>query len=159
MEQDFLKELEFLGVTARIKRLSDALFYSIKELYVSENVDIEPGWHLVLLILKKKKEMSMMELASALNLSKPALTKMTRKMKQKRYVDIDTDAKDSRKKTVRLSEKARSMLPGFEQIWNAGRKAVREMLEENEHFMSALDEFEKQHAEKSFSARALQHLK
>ncbi len=43
MEQDFLKELEFLGVTARIKRLSDSLFYSIKGLYASENIDLEPS--------------------------------------------------------------------------------------------------------------------
>ena len=35
MKKDFLKELEYLGITARLKRLSDAMSYSIKSLYKS----------------------------------------------------------------------------------------------------------------------------
>lgn len=47
MEIDFLVGLEYLGVTARIKRLSDTFFYSIKELYKQLGITIEPSWHLV----------------------------------------------------------------------------------------------------------------
>lgn len=55
METDFLVGLEYLGVTARIKRLSDTFFYSIKELYKQLGITIEPSWHLVFLILKDQK--------------------------------------------------------------------------------------------------------
>ena len=158
MKQDFLKELEFLGVTARIKRLSDALFYSIKELYKIENIDLEPSWHLLLLILKRERKMSMVDLASALHLSKPALTKMANKMAHKGYLNINPDAVDGRRKVVSLSKKALSMLPKFERIWEAGQKAIQEMLTDNPAFMSALAAFEKQHAEAPFSQRALKQL-
>ncbi|MBT33425.1 MAG: hypothetical protein CMO01_27500 [Thalassobius sp.] len=158
MNQDFLRELEFLGVTARIKRLSDSLFYSIKELYAIEGIDIEPSWHLVFLILKEEEKISMIELARKLNISKPALTKMINKMAQKEYVAIQPDETDNRKKLVCLSEKAHNMLPKFERVWDAGQKAVQQMLEDNAHFMSALKEFEKQHFEKSFKDRVVEQL-
>lgn len=155
MERDFLAELKYLGVTARIKRLSESLFYSIKELYKYADIDIEPSWHLVLLILKEEKEISMIELAKALNLSKPAITKMIKKMQEMEYVIITSDSNDSRKKVVKLSEKAKIKLPEFERIWSAGQSAVQELLEDNEHFMEALEKFEKRNLEESFGKRAI----
>lgn len=155
MEHDFLKELEYLGVTARIKRLSESLFYSIKELYKYANIEIEPSWHLVILLLKEKKEMSMLEIARALNLSKPAVTKMIKKMQELDYVLITSNSSDSRKKMVQLSEKATRKLPEFERIWKAGQMAVQEILDNNKHFMDALEKFELQNSEQSFGERAI----
>lgn len=159
MEQDFLKDLGLLGVTARIKRLSDSLFYSIKELYKSQGIDIEPGWHLVLLILKEKKRVSMIEIAEMLNLSKPAVTKMINKMQGMGYVIIVSDKNDARKKMLELSEKAKRELPGFGKVWKAGQKAVQQILEGNPHFMDSLSAFEKNQSEESFSERAIKNLK
>lgn len=158
MERDFLKELEFLGVTARIKRLSDSLFYNIKELYMAEGIDIEPSWHLVLLILKREEEVSMIELARMLNLSKPAVTKMIKKMQQMDYVTIIPDETDSRKKIISLSEKAKEELPKFERIWDAGQRSVQQILDGNPHFMDALAKFEEMHSEQSFCERAIKNL-
>lgn len=155
MEKDFLIKLEYLGVTARIKRLSESLFYSIKELYKYANIDIEPSWHLVLLILKEEKEISMIELAQALNLSKPAITKMIKKMQDMEYVIVTSSAADSRKKMIVLSDKAKDRLPEFERIWSAGQQAVQELLNDNEYFMEALKKFEKENSDQSFSERAI----
>ena len=155
MEKDFLIKLEYLGVTARIKRLSESLFYSIKELYKYANIDIEPSWHLVLLILKEEKEISMIELAQALNLSKPAITKMIKKMQDMEYVIVTSSAADSRKKIVVLSDKAKDKLPEFGRIWSAGQQAVQELLNDNEYFMEALKKFEKENSDQSFSERAI----
>ncbi len=158
MDNDFLKELEYLGVTARIKRLSESLFYNIKELYRYADIDIEPSWHLVLLTLKHKNSVTMYELSQILNISKPAITKMIKKMQDMNYVLIYSDSNDSRKKVVELSDKAKKELPRFEQIWSAGQRAVKQILESNPNFMSALDEFELQHDNISFSERAIKNL-
>lgn len=158
MEKDFLKELGYLGVTARIKRLSDALFYSIKELYDHQGIDIEPSWHLVLLSLKQEDQVTMLDLAKWLNLSKPAITKMVNKMQRMGYVDFASDQNDQRKKIVQLSAKAKKELPKLERIWNAGQKTVEQMLENNPMFLEALSDFEKQQTEQSFSERAIKKL-
>ena len=159
MEKDFLKELEFLGVTARLKRLSDVLSYSIKELYKANGIDIEPSWHLVFLMLKRQNKSTMTEIADALNLSQAATTKMITRMTKKGYVVVLKDEHDSRKKILQLSEKANTELPKFEKIWDAGQKSIREILEPNMEFFKYLEEFETQINNKSFKDRAIEHLK
>ncbi|HPG06416.1 MAG: MarR family transcriptional regulator [Saprospiraceae bacterium] len=156
MEIDFLVGLEYLGVTARIKRLSDTFFYSIKELYKQLGITIEPSWHLVFLILKDQKKISMFDLAKRLHLSRPAITKMIKKMAELDYVLIASDQSDSRKKMVVLSEKAQNNLVTFERVWNAGQLAVQAMLQDNPHFLSCLEKLEKQQREFSFDERTLQ---
>lgn len=154
---DYLAQLNYLGVPARVKRLSEALFYGIREFYKQVNIDIEPGWHLVFLILKEQREMSMFELSQSLDISKPAITKMIKKMKDMQYIEISADSSDSRKKMVRLSEKSRKRLPEFERVWTAGQRSVQALLEGNEYFFEALEKFEQANAELSFKELAIKN--
>ncbi len=158
MQNDFLKELEYLGITARLKRISDSLSYNIRALYEAQGIDIEPGWHLVFLILKKHGTLTMTELAEAFELSQPAVTKMIGRMKSKGYVGIQPGGADNRKKQLVLTEKALSALPAFQRVWDAGQQSVKEMLQGNETFFAALEKFEQQLKSKSFKARAQDHL-
>ena len=158
MGKDFLKDLGFLGVTARLKRLSDALSYSIRELYKIYDFDIEPSWHLVFLILKKEEQVSLTELAEALLFSQPAMTKMITRMKAKDYVDISASDTDGRMKIIMLSKKAKKELPRFEKVWGAGQNSIKEIFEENTMFMKSLEDFENQIIIKGFKQRALERL-
>ena len=159
MEKDFLKELEYLGITARLKRMSDSLSYNIKELYKMKDIDIEPSWHLVFLILKKHKTITMTEIADAFHISQPGITKMITKMKKKGYINIRTNGNDNRKKQVELSQKGLKELPKFEKIWNAGQQSIKDMLEANKEFLISLEKFEKQIKYKNFKDRTINHLK
>ena len=159
MKNDYLKDLGYLGVTARIKRLSDALSSGIKDLYLANNVDIEPSWHLLLLYLKEKKQSTLSEVAEAFRFSQPAANKMITRMLKKGYIDITVDDKDNRKKILRLSAKAKKNMPKFEKIWDAGQNSVREMLKSNHDFLSSLDIFELQHESKNFAERAKAKIK
>ncbi len=157
MENDFLRELEFLGVTARLKRLSDALSVSIKELYRTNGVDFEPSWHLVLLFLQNRTA-TPTEIATALKLSQPAVTTMLRRMVAKGYLDVIPDHGDGRKKNVQLSAKARDSLPALRRVWAAGEVAIREILGSETAFLGQLKAFENQIDAKSFVRRAVEHL-
>ncbi len=155
MENDFLRDLEFLGITARLKRLSDALSTSIRELYKDQELTIEPSWHLVFLFLRKNDNCSMGEIAKALQLSQPALTKMINRMESKGYIEVVRDANDNRKKFLMLSAKAEAEFPKFEKVWEAGQKAVMDILEANSEFIRNLEKLENQIRSKSFSDRAI----
>lgn len=158
MDNDFLKDLEHLGFTARLKRLSDALTENIKELYHLNNLDIEPSWHLVFLFLSRNENVTMTELATALKISKPAMTKMIRGLLNKGYLKIFPDEHDGRSKILILSELAINRMPEFEKIWSAGQKSIKDLLGEDSSFFHDLNEFENKFAEKSFVERALKHL-
>lgn len=155
---DYLRDLDALGVTARIKRLSDTLSASIRELYGKTGLDLEPSWHLVFLLLREQPEMTMSEVAAACRLTQPAITRIIGGMQKKGYVTIRRDKQDSRKKLLRLTGKAHKNLPLFEAVWDAGQRAVREILEANRGFMPGLAKFEAAIAQESFESRALNHL-
>lgn len=151
---DFLKELKYLGITARIKRLNDALTYSIKDLYRLQNMDIEPSWHLIFLLLKKDKQLSLSELSNQLQISQPAITKVIKKMIAKGYIKQTTSLTDNRVKIIELTKKSHLAFPKWEKVWNAGQKAIVEMLEDNDFFFNTLAAFENQQSRLSFKERA-----
>ena len=158
MKSDYLKELGYLGFTARLKRLSDAFSGNIKELYKAKGLDIEPSWHLVFLILKQEERCTMTELADAFHMSQPAVTKMIARMIKKGYITAAADNNDRRKKVLRLTRKAKNKLPQFERIWKAGRDSVREMLSSNDDFLEHLKKLETEIEQKSFAERAMERL-
>ena len=158
MNDDFLKDLEHLGLIARLKRLSDAMLYSIRELYRLKGLDIEPNWHFVFLILKKHKTRTMSEMAEAFHLSQPAVVKIINKMKAKGYIDIIADTKDNRKRQLQLSAKAKRLLPYFETIWNSGQLSIQQMLEGDRSFLDTLTSLEEQLETLNFKERVLTNL-
>lgn len=159
VQSDFLKELGYLGLIARLKRLSDSMLYSIRDLYKLKGIDIEPNWHLVFLILKKHKRRTMTEIADAFNLSQPAIVKVIDKMKKKGYIDVIIDSNDNRKRQLQLSQKAIKDLPMFENIWAAGQESIKEMLEKDEMFLDLLEKIERHLENNNFKERVLNHLK
>lgn len=158
MTKDYLFEIKNQGITARLKRLSDSLFYSIRELYQESELGIEPNWHLIFLMLKEKETCTISEIAGAMQLSQPAIFKMINKMKNLGFIQVSTDEKDNRKKLLCLSEKALRDFPKFERMWLAGKQAMTEMLEQNPHLLDALLIFEQQIHEKSFKDRMIEKL-
>lgn len=157
VQEDFLKSLELLGVTARLKRLSDALTANIKELYREQGADIEPSWHAVLLYLRERTA-TQSEIANALRLSQPAMTKMIQRMTAKGYLEVLDDDEDGRKNIVRLTRLARRRLPALEKIWQAGRRAVAEILRGNMDFLRHLEAIETKFNRADFLQRASKHL-
>lgn len=158
MSDDFLKELEYLGVTARLKRLSDAFSTGIRELYKAAGVDIEPSWHLVFIKLKRQGQCTMTELAGDFHMSQPAVTRVIGRMVRKGYVTVSRGEQDGRTKVLRLSAKAERRLPQFERIWQAGKASIRDMLRANKNFLGCLDKLEAEVRRRDFRERAMRHL-
>ena len=121
---DYLESLELIGVTARIKRISDKLMHDARRVYDHLDLPIEPNWHLVFLLLKEQKQLSVTEISGALKFSHPAIINIIKKMKASGYVTSITDLKDSRKQIVQLTEKAHKELPGLEAEWAKIKIAV-----------------------------------
>ncbi len=158
MKEDYLKELGHLGLIARLKRLSDSMLYSIRDLYKLKDFDIEPNWHLVFLILKKHERRTMTQISDSLGLSQPAVVKIINKMKKKGYVEAAGDARDNRKKQLQLSRKAIEELPAFEEVWKAGQATIEGLLKDNETFTSQLENLEDLIEYRNFRDRVLDKL-
>lgn len=158
MQQDFLVEMGYPGLTARLKRLNDAFVYQTKEFYKEKDLVIEPNWHSVFLLLEKHEQLTVTEIAEALGLSHPAIVKLMTKMKNKGYVSSVKDKKDKRKSQLKLSEKAKKELPELHKYWDAGIEALKEMMNNNQELLKQLEIVEDHMDDLDYKTRILNKL-
>lgn len=151
MKKDFLNELEFVGFTARIKRISDVLMYDARKVYEDLQIGIEPNWHLIFLLLKKNKQLTVTEIAHHLKFSHPAVIKIVKKMKAKGYIEAITDVKDSRRQLLQLTEKSKEALPIFEKEWDKIEIIIQEFVDVE--FLDKLNKIEDKLQEKGLFER------
>lgn len=159
MENDFLEEIGYPGLTGRLKRLNDLFVYQTREFYKRHNVDIEPNWHMLFLLLQKHEKLTVTEIADALHLSHPAIVKLVDKMKKSGYLVSVRDESDKRKFYLELSEKAKNKLPELEKYWDAGIMALRELMENSTELLKQLEVVEKNIFEEDFRERSERILK
>ena len=73
MENDFVKELGYLGFTMRLKRISDALMHEGRRLYSELDVDIEPNWFVIFKLLGKHGAMTVTEISERVLMAHPSV--------------------------------------------------------------------------------------
>jgi len=159
-KEDFVSQLGYLSMAARMKRLSDHILHSARQFYKAEGIDIEPNWYLVFLLLKERQCLSITEIGEELQFSHPSVITMVRKMRDNGYLKCTTDPKDSRRQLVKLSPKAMEKLPEYERIWQAGEKSIRALFKGQTDFLDQLDLLQRLYKEKDFKTRTqneLQH--
>ncbi|MDY8136003.1 MarR family transcriptional regulator [Aquimarina sp. 2201CG5-10] len=151
MKKDFIQKQGRIGVTARIRRLNDKIMFSAKKAYQLLEIDIEPNWHLVLLLLKKEEKLTVTEIAKILEFTHPAIIKIVTKMKQKKYLTTINDPRDSRRQLLKLSKKAIKDLPELEEKWEFIREIQHQIISDS--LLKELAIFENKLKEKSIEQR------
>ncbi len=150
----YLKNLQIIGVTARVKRISDTLMHDARRVYDYLELPIEPNWHLIFLLLKEQKQLSVTEISKALEFSHPSVITIIKKMKKVGYVTSRANAKDSRKQIIELTEKAYKELPKLQAEWNQIKIAVRDIFD-NE-FLGQLAIVEEKMEQKGLLSRVIE---
>ena len=154
---DFLKELGYLGFTVRLKRLSDAMMHEGRRMYSELDIDIEPNWFVIFKLLKSRGQMSVMDISESIMLAHPSVIAITNKMIDKGYLNSEKDKHDSRKRVLDLSARAIKMLPEYEKIWKAGEDGIEKALSG----LDALDlitTLENKYYNKGFAERTIKQL-
>lgn len=157
MKYDFVNELGYLALATRLKRISEAMVHSGRQMYKELGFDIEPNWYLLFKLLAKYEQLTVMEMATMLHFSHPSVIGMVNKMESKGYLKSSPDSHDSRKRIYQLSEKALELMPEFEKIWDAGTIGVQKMFKD-QSFMNTLQSIEVQLSETDFKDRTLNEM-
>jgi len=153
-----MEKYDYLTFTARLKRISDNLLYSAKDLYKTLNLEIEPNWHLIFLLFKENQTLTITEIAEKLKISQPGVIKIVNKMKAKKYLKSEKDKKDSRIQLLKLTTIAKKELPKLDEIWLASEKTIIDILDNNPAIFEQLDRIEKAISESNYKKRTLIHL-
>ncbi|WP_417361992.1 MarR family winged helix-turn-helix transcriptional regulator [Galbibacter sp.] len=157
--EDFLVEMGVSGLTGRLKRLNDLFVYQTKEFYDEYNIDIEPNWHMIFLMLEKHNNLTVSEISESIHISHPAVIKLIGKMKKNGYIESFQDPDDLRKQQLKLSKKAIGKMPQLKKYWEAGEKSLNDLLNESEALLFELEQLENNLQLASFKDRMKDYLK
>lgn len=157
MSADLLRELGHLALATRMKRISDRMIHSGREMYKRLGIDIEPNWYMIFKLLQKHETLTVMEIANYLQLSHPSVITIIDKMSKNDYLNLERSKADGRKQLVRLSAKAHEKLPELEKIWEAGTESMGLMMQAYD-ILSILDFMEDALEYSDFKTRTIEEL-
>ncbi len=118
-----------LGLCLRLKRLGEQITQDARRLYRELNLDIEPGWNSILLMLEQEPQgLGVSQIARNLGISHPSASVTVRQLVTRGYVDLASDPSDGRRRVVQLSDKAVAELPEFKRIWDAFERSMQDVI-------------------------------
>lgn len=158
MQEDFLRELGYLALATRLKRLGDRMIHSGRDLYKALGLEIEPNWYMIFKLLQAHKTLSVTDISGRLQLSHPSVISIIDKMAKKGLLRSERCPEDGRKQLVSLSDKALNDLSKYEEVWQAGIQGLSEMMS-GEEPLPMIDKLEDAVARRSFKERTLDQLK
>ncbi len=151
---DFLRELGFLSIVTRLKRLSDTMIHDGRKMYRELGMDIEPNWFVVFKLFESHEELTVMEIAEKIGFAHPSVITIVNNMIKKGYLTSRQCDEDSRRRILVLTKKARDKMPEFERVWTAGVAGMKKMLSDT-NALEFLDLLESRIAESGFRERTL----
>lgn len=153
MSNDFVKALGYKALDSRLRRISEAMARDIKHVYKELQIDVEPNWYLVFMLLRDHRCLSIADIAERLRYAHPSVVVIVQKMQENGYVDAQSDPDDKRKKLIVLTEKAVQMLPELEEIWDSCENAILQVIDNDLAILDYLDRLESRLYSKSFYKR------
>ncbi|WP_430412568.1 MarR family winged helix-turn-helix transcriptional regulator [Kordia sp.] len=153
MTEDFIKKLGYRALDSRLKRISDRMAHDIRKLYKELDIDVEPNWYLVFMILQNKENVSISFIAEQLGYAHPSVVVIVKKMNAKGYLSIKQDSFDKRKQLISLSDKALKLIPKLEILWHSCDSAILELLDKDLAILTYLDAIDSKLEETSFHFR------
>jgi DNA-binding MarR family transcriptional regulator/GNAT superfamily N-acetyltransferase len=128
---DFIKDLGYLAVATRMKRLTERLMRGAGEVYRALDIDFEPRYFAVFYLLSRsERPLSISEIASALKISHPAVIQTTQRLLKKKLVISSKDDADRRKHQLSLSPKGLKTAKELQHVWDDFVTATVDMFDE-----------------------------
>ncbi|MFY0592337.1 MarR family winged helix-turn-helix transcriptional regulator [Roseivirga sp.] len=158
MNDDLIRTLGYSNLDARLKRISDKMTHSTRAMYKQLNIDWEPNWYLVLILVRDTPNISVMEIANRLKFTHQSIDIMAKKMVNKGYLTHSKDKDDKRKTVFQLTQKAKDRLPILTKIWNRGTEVIFELMNEDTAIIKHLEVLESNLEKSSFGERIIQKL-
>jgi DNA-binding MarR family transcriptional regulator len=125
---DFLSSLGNLAFGSRLKRLVKRTDADISRVYQGLGIDFEARWFPILILLTRNKQLSITEIAAALRFSHTAVNKFAAAMIKQGLLTSSADAKDRRRRLLRLSKKGRDTISQLRPIWEDIRIVTEELV-------------------------------
>ncbi|SKB93076.1 bifunctional helix-turn-helix transcriptional regulator/GNAT family N-acetyltransferase [Dyadobacter psychrophilus] len=150
---NIFNELGGLAISTRLQQLSDQFRKDGALIYKANNIDFEPKWFPVIYALHVKSALSILELSEEIGYAHPSTITLLKELEKEGLIESFKDAKDERKRMVRLSEKAQLLIRKMQPVWEKIRKAAENITNTANNLLLAMDETEYQLRKEGFFDR------
>lgn len=143
-----------LGLTIRLKRIADRMTQDARRTYRDLGLEIEPNWHAVLLLVEQEPGLGVADIARRLGLAHPSVSALVGQIAKRGFLRVVNDPQDGRRRTVKLTPKAKRRLPAMKVVWEAASRAIEDMLKDTDgDLLSTLEGFEQAIEARTFERR------
>ena len=130
MPVDIIRERQHLFLGSRLKRLAEQMQGDVVLVAHQAGIPIQPGQYPLLVILEEHGPTTIGELARAMRMSQPAITKSASKLEEAGLVTIGRGDTDRRQSTVSLSRVGQETLDRSKRtVWPLVEAAVKEAID------------------------------
>lgn len=161
MTKDFLKELGYLAVASRMKRLTDRFLRGGSEAYQSLGLDFEPRWFTLFYFLyTENSPQPIMEIADALKVSHPAVIQTAQMLIKRGLIKSFQDDVDRRKRRLVITPKGKELAALLAPVWDCFVAAVTELFDRaGVDMLDAIHRVEAKLDEEEMGSRIIRRIK
>ncbi len=155
---NFYKSAGGLILGTRLKRLSDRFLQEVGQIYQGLEIDFEPSWFPVFFLLRENGNLSMTDIATAMDVSHSAISQMISSLRKRELIQLVEDPQDARRKKVSLTQLGANLLQKVTPVWHSMQLAMPSLWgseAQQAQFLEALDALEERLSQKIFSARTM----
>lgn len=155
---NFYKAAGGLILGTRLKRLSDRFLQEVGQIYQALEIEFEPSWFPVFFLLREKGDLSMTDIASAMDVSHSAISQMISSLRKRELIQLIEDPQDARRKKVGLTELGETLLLKVTPVWHSMQLAMPSLWggeSQQMEFLEGLDALEDRLSQKVFSTKTL----
>lgn len=157
---NFVQELGVKAFGSRLKNVTDMLIRDVTQIYREQNIDFEPRWFTLMLLLEKEGELSVTGIAQRLNQTHPAVIQVAGALEKRELITSTKKEQDARKRHLTLSAKGKQLISEIEPLWKNIEVATQLLIEESyPDFLNALYQVEMQLQKKSLHKRIKEQIK
>lgn len=151
---DFIASLGLPFLSHRFKRASALINEGTTRLLREQGCTAPATSASTLLLLDQHGPLGIMEIAARLKLDHALITRMSSSLAESRYVDVETDSEDKRRRIVSLTSQGKEQAEKIRRINRIIAEAFQEIFEETGiDLLAAIERFEDALGEKSMVDR------
>lgn len=153
---NIIDEIGILAISTRLQRLSEQLRKDGALVYKSFDIDFEPKWFPVIYTLHVKEMLSVVEIASEIGYSHPSTISLLKELEKLKIISSKKDKLDERKRLIVLTTKGKELVVKMQPVWAVMKNALKEITDNQNNLLKAIEETEQNLIRKGFLQRALE---
>lgn len=153
---NIIDESGILAISTRLQRLSEQLRKDGALFYKSYGIDFEPKWFPVVYTLYHKEVLSVVEIANEIGYTHPSTISLLKELEKQKLIRSKKDKVDERKRLILLTPKGQELIEKMKPVWEVMSSVLKEIADNENNLLKAINEAENKIMHQSFLQRALQ---